>query len=358
MVLGDSLKHAFFGYYDITPFNGHGEVIFLELDKDSSKADIVLYNRKTNTYEKIASTLAWNWQQGSRLRWFPKSNDRIIFNDFKDGVYFARDLNIRCGEEKIYNYPLYDIDSTGNYGLSLNFERLGVMRPGYGYTCSAYQESNDLKNEGIDLIDLKTNQSKRIITYDEIVQKKGLKQTDFSKNYINHLSFSPSGKNIMFFWLTILGDFHKADLMVYNLDTKNITPLETEGKVSHYLWLDDNRLLCTVYDLDGNCCYFIYGLDGTKEHVFKNIDYDGHPIWYKDGQILTDSYPNQQGYQKLIVCDIHNNQTSQLMEVFQKPAISIEKRTDLHPRYDATTDTICVDISPKGIRKLLLLSSR
>jgi len=356
--LGEHNKHSFFGYYDVSPFNAKGEILFLLLGKNLSVADIVLYNRNTRESHTLAQTNAWNWQQGCRLRWLPKSDDCIIFNDYKNGRYLSRMMNIRTHEEKNLNYPLYDIDNSGKYGLSLDFERLGVKRPGYGYTCMPYNEPSDLGGLGIDLVDLGNNTSKRIVTYNTIAHVIGQASRDFRYNYINHLSFSPSGKKFMFFWLTIVGNYHKAYMLVYDFKSETIIPLETEGKVSHYLWLDEEHLLCTVYDATDECRYIIYGLDGSKRHVFKSIDYDGHPIWYKEGLILTDSYPDKDGYQRLMVCNLNTDSAQQIAEIFQEPAISIERRTDLHPRYDMTTDTICIDASPKGKRKLLLITQK
>lgn len=353
--LGDKSRFSFFGYYDITPFNDKDEVIFHQLSDKLDKADIMLYDRKTNECVRLDSSSAWNWQQGARLRWFPGSNDRILFNDFIEGEYLCRELNIRTKEEKTYIKPLYDVNKDGLLGLSLDFERLGVKRPGYGYTCKPYKEPSNLCGEGIDLVNLKTNSVQRIITYTDIARAIGVEGDIFSNNYINHLSFSPSGDKFMFFWLTIVKHYHKAYMLVYDMKDKTLIPLETEEKVSHYLWLDEEHLLCTVYDLNDNCRYVIYGLDGSKKHVFKSIDFDGHPIWYKDGLILTDSYPDKKGFQRLVVCNLQNDETKVIAEIFHEPAISIERRTDLHPRYDSRTDTICIDANMTGKRKLLLL---
>lgn len=356
--LGETSKHCFFGYYDVSPFNTKGEILFLQLNKEQKEAEVVLYDRNNCQYKHLTNSCAWNWQQGTRLRWFPKYDDRIIFNDFKGGKYFAREINIRTLEERTYCRPLYDIDCNGRYGLSLDFERLGVKRPGYGYICLPYSEPTDLSGEGIDLVDLNADTAKRIITYKDIATVIGSNASDFKNNYINHLSFSPSGDKFMFFWLTIVGSFHKAYMLVYDLKAERIQPLEMEGKVSHYLWLDDEHLLCTVYDENQECRYIIYGLDGSKKHVFKSIDYDGHPIWYKDGLILTDSYPDRKGFQRLMVCNLETDETKQILEIFQEPAISVERRTDLHPRYDQESGTICIDASPRGKREFLLFTQK
>lgn len=62
-----------------------------------------------------------------RLRWFPDTQNMISFNDFVNGKYINRILNVETKEEKILDWPLYDIDCNGKFGITLNFERLGVI---------------------------------------------------------------------------------------------------------------------------------------------------------------------------------------------------------------------------------------
>ena len=70
----------------------------------------------------------------------------------------------------IVDYPIYDVKN--NIALSLNFDRLRILRPDYGYRNRKIKiDVNNIENDGIYLIDLEENTSQLIITL-EIFQIK------------------------------------------------------------------------------------------------------------------------------------------------------------------------------------------
>lgn len=352
--------HTFFGYYDISPFNEYtNEILYLRVSKKQLKnAEVILHNLKTDQFKIIASSDAWNWQQGSRLRWFPNSPDEIVFNDFQNGRYFSRKINIRNNQELIIDYPIYDIDNRGKYAITLNFERLGIMRPGYGYTNMKYKPKDNLVEEAISILDIHQNKKIETIYYKQIAIALNISISTFSNNYINHLSFSPEGDKFLFFWLTIENTYHKAFLMVYDLMTKKLTPLETEEKVSHYVWLNENCILCTSYNADQKCRYFKYWLNGKKEIVNPDsLTNDGHPSIIADNFIITDTYPDKNGYQKIIKSDICNDRSETIAKIYSCYKIEQEKRTDLHPRLNKKKDKICFDANLNGYRQLFIIDN-
>lgn len=119
--------HTYFGYYDVSPFQGE-KVVYLEREKSSQICKIVLNDVHNTSKQYIADSRAWNWQQGVRLRWFPKTENVVSFNDFFDGQYINRIIDINTKEERRLDWPLYDIDCDGKYGITLNFERCGFSR--------------------------------------------------------------------------------------------------------------------------------------------------------------------------------------------------------------------------------------
>ncbi len=359
VTVGNKKFHTFFGYYDISPFNEKtNEIIYLRINrKKQKKAEIFLHDLKTDQTTIIATTAAWNWQQGSRLRWFPNSTDEIIFNDYQNGRYISKKINVRNNDETIIDYPIYDIDNQGKYAVTLNFERLGAMRPGYGYANGKYETPKDLGDEGIFKVDIIKNRIDLLLTYKQIGETLGQNNTNFNNNYINHLSYSPSGNKFLFFWLTIVNRYQKAFLLVYDLKTKKLTPLETEGKVSHYVWLDDNCILCTTYNSQNDCRYYKYWIDGKKEIVNPaSLTADGHPSCISNDSIITDTYPDKNGYQKIIKADIGNDKSETIAKIYSRYKIEQEKRTDLHPRLNKTKKQICFDANIKGYRQLFVLN--
>ena len=350
---------TFFGYYDITPFNSSDEILYLKRKKNSNEVEICLNDTNNLTKEKVlAKSKAWNWQQGSRLRWFPGSEEYIVFNTFENDKYGATVINKDGQIIKTFNRPLYDISSDGKLGLTLNFERLGVMRPGYGYTCKSYTPF-ELSNESIDVIDLSSDNVVDSITYSAIESVISQQKT-FDKCYINHLAFSPNGKSFLFFWIEIVNGYHQASLLVYDVCSKSIIPLELEDKVSHYVWLDNENILCTSYKNPQSCRYFVYNVQDRSKKVYcpKSLNEDGHPSVDKDSNILTDTYPNRNGFQYLYLVDSDKDTKEILFKVYMKPVVNGEMRTDLHPRFNRNHSKICFDINKSGNREVIIVNRK
>lgn len=352
--------HVFFGYYDITPFNSQSdEIVYLNLKEKDDFVHIMINTCNNDQELKLTTSNAWNWQQGCRLRWMPNNNREVVFNDFNDKEYFARVLNVDTKQERRISYPLYDISPDGRYGLSIDFERLGVKRPGYGYICREYiEEDHDLNNESIDLIDIENNKKEVLLTYSDIIKIDGCQSLNLKNNYINHLSFSPSGRKFLFFWLTVDTSWHKANLLVHDLDTKETKLLEGKEKVSHYVWQDDDNIICTAADEKQNWHYYIYNVtSATKLQLNPQIlNIDGHPSLFAEGKIVTDTYPNLKGYQFLFVANKDSGGFERLIEIYSNCKIEGERRTDLHPRYNNKKRLLCFDSNQHRYRTLMLLS--
>lgn len=347
--------NSFFGYYDITPFNSRNDVLYIEVPSNEKQADICCYTLENKCSRIITNTKAWNWQQGSRLRWFSGSDEVISFNDFEDGKYINRILNIRDGKERKLDNPIYDWSFDGKRALTLDFARLGVLRPGYGYTCYDYK-AEDLNNNGIGLIDGVTGLQQRMLSYTEIADAIEC-NTDFDKCYINHLSFCPSGKKFLFFWIEVINGYHKASLAVYDICEDLIIPLERNEKVSHYVWQDDNTIICTSYSTPRDCRYYVYCLNTrTREQICpKVLNRDGHPSFYQTDILLTDTYPDANYYQHLMLVDMIKDEYKPILDIFSNPRFNGERRTDLHPRFNSDKSIISIDAHVSGKRKMYII---
>lgn len=347
--------HTYFGYYDVSPFQNE-KVIYIEREKNSSVCKVILNDIYNKSKQYFSDSRAWNWQQGIRLRWFPQTEDAISFNDYIDGKYINRIINIKTHEEKRLNWPLYDIDSKGRLGVTLDFERLGVMRPGYGYTCKPYK-AEDLWEDGISIIDIEKNQLVKKISYKELSDNIK-KVDDITHFYINHLSFSPDGTKFLFFWIDEANGFHQASLGVYDIQKEKLIPLETEGKASHYVWDGNNEIICTVLDRKYHCGYYRFNIpECSKTHICPNsLKGDGHPSIYANGVLLTDTYPDTRGFQHIYLVDEKKDEKTEVVKIYSIPMINAEMRTDLHPRLSNDKRYVSFDSNHNGLRKFLVLS--
>lgn len=350
--------NCFFGYYDISPFGTNGRVIYHEIDEKKGTCSIVMNNIEGTNRKVIATTNAWNWQQGSRLRWFPNQQNVVVFNDMIDNQYVSRRINVCTGEENHFQFPLYDISEDGKFGLSLDFTRLGYKRPGYGYTNLPFDTNEDIRDSGIELYDLKEHKLLKTLTYKEIAKSIGKPTDNYISYYLNHLSFSPSGNEFLFFFLQDEVNNFKASLLVYKISEDKIVPLETELKVSHYDWLNDDTIICTACDNKGNFHYYSYDVKSAKKVEVSptSLNVDGHPTYISKDQIVTDTYPDTKGYQHLKLVSLKDDSYEIVASIFDYKVKDAERRTDLHPRY--YNKMISFDANTSGLRSFNILFLR
>lgn len=356
-VIGDAKYNCFFGYYDCSPFCPTEEnlVIYISGNDNRKKALVHLYNIKTKTDLTIGETNCWNWQQGCRLRWLTNESRHLILNDFDGYSYFSKVINSKGNTICRFPWPLYDVDSSFRLGATTNFTKLGYLRPGYGYTLTPFQKDK-ISDAVISIVDLQAKEVIKEISYKQILDLFGQTVLCSDNYYVNHLSFSPDGSKILFFIIKIEKGFHHASLCVYDLKCSKLFLLESEMKVSHYVWEDNNTIICTAYDKKYKCRYYRYSCYSYGGLLIENsaLCQDGHPRMFKSGKMLTDTYPDKNGYQKLFVTDLESGKAQTISLLYSTPFMAGEKRTDLHPRISPSESLICVDSNNKGKRQLII----
>ena len=123
----------------------------------------------------------------------------------------------RTKKKKIISKPIYDLSSDGLKGISLNFSRLGRLRPGYGYDLIK-DVTNRLiipKNDGIFLIDIIKNKSKLVVSFEQLNNLFPVdSKFDDCEQYFNHLSFNPSGNKFLFYHIISKNKLRKLELFI------------------------------------------------------------------------------------------------------------------------------------------------
>lgn len=348
-------KHIFFGYYDLDQFSSNESKILVHcVDKKAEpkldKAQIGYFNLSDKSYHVLGSTGAWCWQQGSRLRWHPKKEDTIIFNDFSDNHYVTSYINIHTSEKGIISdSACYDISFDFKYGLSVNFDRLQRLRPGYGYSRAADMtiDQKHPGSDGIFKVDLRKGTSELIISLDELASE--IDHDLSSDHYINHISISPDAKKFIFFHIIDEGfGIWKTRLIMCKMSDMSRIVLEDKYTVSHYTWKDENTLLVTCYESDRQF-YLMIDLKTNKKTFFLSdlLNVDGHPSYFNEkNKIITDTYPDNTSYQFLIEAksnDSVNGSVTELASLWHSPYYIGEQRCDMHPRLSKTNKFVAVD---------------
>ncbi len=359
-------KNTFFGYYDIQQLDSEEKKMLVHVvpknaKTDQMKADIGYYDIQSKEYYKITESRAWCWQQGSRLRWYRNSSDRILVNNVKDDHYVTQLWDISSSDAvcvKEISMPLYDVDYEGKVGLSLNFSRLQRLRPGYGYSTLPDNSvgENASEYDGIFLVDLETDDTKLIVSLSDLA--KTVDEKKQYEHYINHISMSPDGTRFIFFHIWM--DSKKLRLYTCNIDGTSLRLLEDNDRASHYDWIDNEHILVTNYT-KASCNYVIYNvLTGNKKFLNKDIlNTDGHPSIYKDcNKFISDTYPLNNNKQMLFEYDMNNERKQVIANIYSSFANNEEKRCDLHPRLSNSEKIITIDSTVDGERKVLLLKKR
>lgn len=349
-VIEEKSKDIFAGYYDLNPINNR-LILVHSLDR-KLKMNLEVRNLVNEQVILRFSTNAWNWQQGSRLRWY--GENKIAYNDFEENRFCTKIYDLNGNEYDHLNIPLYDISSSGAYGISLDFTRLGYMRPGYGYTNLPFmQETISDGTIAVSFIDIKNRKTIKEITYADI-----LKETDVInlKNcYINHLSFNKEETKFIFFFLEKVQTKHRAKLFEYDIFSDQLILLEDKLNVSHYTWIAENTLLVTAYDENAVCRYYIYEGSNRIPYAHDILTEDGHPTRLSSGDIITDTYPDRNGFQHLYRFSAQSCSKMLISDFFSSGKCTGEKRCDLHPRISENNNIIVCDVNSYGTRRIILV---
>jgi len=361
--------HTFFGYYDVTPFSGDNRkllaMVAKPIDRTPRGEDAVSVGwfdvGDTGTFYSVAKTTTWCWQQGCRLRWYPENeNELIIYNRLVAGRYGSVVQHIHTGKfVRELNWPIYDLDKTGQWALSLNFSRLQRLRPGYGYVNLPDKTLGNLApaDEGIWLIDVFSGKEELLLSLEFLSKFNSLSSMKGAEHYVNHLSFSPSGDHFMFIHRWIRDGNMQGRLIICGRDSGQPSVLEDCGSVSHYEWKSDRDLLVTVNYAGKPTRYNLYR-DLTPRHSTigpAHLDADGHPSYSPDGELLlTDTYPDKFGDQSLLLYG-PENELAVLGKFYSPLKNQGERRCDLHPRWDRSGMRVCIDSDQDGLRSLFVI---
>jgi glycosyltransferase involved in cell wall biosynthesis len=358
-----------FGYYDKSPWDATGErLISLHVpfaDRHPlvcDEASIELTHFATGEVKSIATTRAWNLQQGCRLQWLgPDFSSRIIYNDFRDGYFVSVVKEVESGDEQVFERAVCDLSKDGTTALSLDFERLHLFRPGYGYDRGEHFATPEMfpKDNGIWRTNLETGALSLIISLAQIAEDIGDPASRISATRFNHIMINPSGDRFMFLYRWKKDEAESTRLYTANMDGSDLCCLAKDGLVSHATWKNDDELLAWAFQKDrGEHFYLIRDRSTeTPEIVGKGVlTEDGHPSYSPCGRyILTDTYANRARQRRLIVYDTQED-TACVIGAFYAPfRYGGETRCDLHPRWKQDGKQICIDSAYEGTRQVYIL---
>lgn len=337
-------KSCFFGYHDLDPSFDNGNKVLSHVYSGKStdtmaiqnNIDVGYFENKDGvwTFRKIGKTSAWCWQQGARLQILNNPDGKkIIFFNVRSSLNSFGSVAIHANDNTVYekwDTPFNAISKTGQFGGVLNYGLLGVKRPGYGYWVRDVNYVPFIK-----VIHLS---SKKVI-YEKVF--------DDNVEYINHMSFSPDDKWLIYFkFFKSSTGLRERALCVVDLSKCKEQEEISNLKFSHFSWLGANSIILSV----------------SKKLVWESIEYnvetksrvrlgfisgDFHPYYMADtDEIIFDSYP-QNGQRNLYKTSRKFGKILILGKFGDIGALNGEYRVDLHPRYMGSLNAVHVDLGTK-----------
>jgi len=370
--------HHFHGYYDIQPWDSTGRCFLcLEvgfMDRPPTAGDVArlgLINLSSGRFEPLAETFAWNFQQGCMAHWLGSAPDReIIFNAREGDRFVAVVLDVHSGKRRVLAAPVAAVSDDGRWGLGLNFARLAVMRPGYGYAGVAdpFAEEFCPEADGVTLLDIATGQARLVVPMAELAgelpaELRGLKL------YVNHALFSDDGSRFAFLpRFTLPGGKLLTAMYTADRDGGRRCRLLDYGLVSHFDWLGSTHVLVWAglpnpehQPWPARRRYFLIRDRAPEDCRVVGPDgdvVDGHCSYSPDRKwILTDTYPDQDDLRTMYLLDPADGRRTVLGRFLAPRSIGGEIRCDLHPCWSRDGRQISFDSSHEGRRAVYVMDA-
>ena len=396
-------QNHFFGFFGRSPWSVDGsKVLTLETslyDKAPKPDDqaSVGYVRDDGSKEFVAvsSTTAWNWQQGSILYWMGGFGSEAVLHNARMGDKFvAIVVDIVFGEQVILPKPIYCIDSSCKWGLSVNFARLHRLRPGYGYAGpeDGYAREAAPSRDGIFLVDLLERKTELVLSLQDIAGFSPCAEVrKASAHCASHALFSPSGRKFCFLHSAFQEDgIAFIRLLISDRDGSNLRSV-FEGMVSHFDWKNEDEILAwaghrrllsrargkgnivkkllnlakPIYYRLGQPRWVKHSIlkdayhiihDGERPSRIVSLDglcVDGHCSYSANKEwFVTDTYPDKHGTIQMMVCNEMEEAVNLLAEMGSDLELQKDCRSDLHPRWHHSRSRICIDSSHEGGRQM------
>jgi hypothetical protein len=249
---GASGHTAFTGFffYQVRQFDTTGRyllgmrVYFQSRDvKSDDRGDIGYVDLKNGfKWTKIGETTAWNWQQGARLQWRPRS-DEIVWNDRSDDgkKYVCRAYHFRTGTTLTLPRPTYDLSPDGTTALTHDFERMKLFKgTEYVGIADIYENEFAPSKTGIWKMNMGSGKAELIMT----LEKMAAIAYPNGKPSSGHLYFfregwNPSGTRFVAF----IKDPANKLFQAYSMTPDGTDVRYLYDNPSHHAWRDDDYIL-------------------------------------------------------------------------------------------------------------------
>ena len=366
----------YMGYYDLNPIATDKNILCLGW-KGQNMGVVTLseWNFETNLMTTITDAAAFSQQMGNRQTYI-KSDEYMTFHEYQSGKVIGK-LKHRVSGEELEIEPYFAMSIGGHY-VPWNWLPYSQLRTSYGFLKLCQENkftSFNFNAQKVGLKEIGTHQETAVLTHSDV---QALLETN--ENFlIDHVQISPSGRSMafiakpavsnvgassaFFIWRRRLGwkqigdftqvshyNFDKDDNIIIFAERKKIVSRNSKSlrKIYRYIkpvfqtFNKGNRLTSKLF----NQQYFLIGQDNCISAVRSlPVGQDGHPSLSKE-IIITDTYPDSKGNISLI----KSQQDRRASGLFERKNLNYDinfidgaDRVDLHPKFNANLNIVCVD---------------
>ena len=366
------MEHLFASYYGINSWSANQRfaTVLETAIRDTiptldHPATLGMVDMENGEFVPLATTRAWNFQQGCMAHWLGTSPDSfIIYNDLLDGHFVAIVLNVHTKERlKVIPCPVSAVSPDGKKAVSINFARIRLTRPDYGYDGEG-QDANEQvafpEDDGLFLVDLESGEIELLVSITD-VRHLVAEVPAGGMEYFNHTLFCRDGSKI--FWLARATPVRNTVSMCVNTDGSGLLACFPGGwGGSHFDWKNGHELMVTA-KYEGQVyghILFTPGRDNYKRLGNGILDYDGHGTFSPDERwMITDTYPGSGLREQKLYLMVMETEAVLPLGRFVEPAEFRAKtggsRCDLHPRWSPRGDMIGFNSTNSGTRQCYVI---
>ncbi|MFA6632134.1 MAG: hypothetical protein WCU90_07535 [Kiritimatiellia bacterium] len=371
--------HLFASYYAINAWSADGRYATvletevknrLPTEQDAAVLGVV-DAQDNNRFIPLTETRCWNFQEAAMAHWLGTApRTKFIFNDLVDGRFVSVIFDMANRTRRVVPFPVSAVSRDGRWAVSINYARLRLTRPDYGYGGNGQNARADTvwpEDDGLWLVDLASGEARLIVTIASVRDRMPPVKDPKALAYFCHTVFSRDGSKI--FWLARTVENLSGQKVVRKWETTSFTCNRDGSGVrrcfpdgwggSHFNWLDGDRLMVTAKFKDAVWSHVLFtpGKEDFTRLGRGLLDFDGHGVFSDDGRwMATDTYPDKLGERKLMVMRMADHAVLPLGSFFV-PELYREQysRCDLHPRWRPDGKMLAFNSVHEGSRQVYVV---
>ena len=357
----------FYGYFNMSPWNRSMthhlalETTFHDRRPAATDSAVVgLVAMESGEFTPYARTAAFNFQQGSMLRWIDVGQgEEFTYNDWDDGTLVARATEPIARRTRTLGGAIEAISPTAPLAISLNYARIARCRPVVGYATADTERAEEPypADDGLFALDLRTGERRLLLSIAEVIRALPADETRVGPAYFHHIFFNPNGSRLVFFCRIVRPEGWYTSLWSLKPDGSDLACLiDYRATISHLDWWDDRRLVVSTDLLDGRMQFvtFTVGADDFRPFGGGQLPRDGHLCFAPDRRwAVYDIQPRGAvRLNELYLFHPESGKRFALGQFYAAPEYTGDIRCDLHPRWSPDGTLVSFDSVHTGSRQI------